>query len=235
MLYKVSDDEPFRQIVESWISRLRLEVKERPDLEASVRLKCAATAIHEGIAHPHDEPAIAQNVRDTVTEFNEAFTTWALTLLPGEMDLLLPPKSEVLLLEECIRLTPVLKSGVGGEGETLPDFCNGQFRVSEWVTDMAFSNGGRFSHNSIGPIPYFIVIFESGEIGAGTELRLVKPTVTENALTLPYQLLDVDSDPLTIEFSFLFDQPMHVRTLALMALLGSWRLDLLTVKQRRSS
>lgn len=147
---EMSQNEEVTRLVDLRMNGLRVELKERSDIAGPVRLVHTAAVIHKAIGQSADESEIVEGVRKATREATETIGRWTRTLLPGEVELLRPPEAQTLLLEECVRLTPSVKTGPGGEGATLPDSFHGDFLVPDCVADMAFADGGRFSHNSIG-------------------------------------------------------------------------------------
>ena len=110
-----------------------------------------------------------------------------------------------------------------------PETFHGDLQIPNWLMDMVFAHGGRFSHNSIGPMAYLVVIFEPNEVPAALDLKLLTPTVNDDKLVLSYHVQDIADDVMSVSFTFQFRAPEHLRTLALMGMSGSWRLDLLAV------
>ena len=114
VIVELSNCKTVREEVETSIKDLRIELKERADIERFARVFYTTSSIYKSAGKLCGEPILAQKVRDTLRDIPELFRDRLRQLLPGEVDLLHDPESQLLLLEECIRLTPVTKSGAEG-------------------------------------------------------------------------------------------------------------------------
>ena len=140
-------------------------------------------------------------------------------------------------LERSLELVPIVRfesppisSGVfiGVPAERL----NGEDYIPHWLQEAVFTNGGRFMHNSLGPVPYLFVVLEPDEsYAAGTQVGIAEPTITDTEVMLTFVLNDGD-DPINFDYHFLVEKAESLRTLILITILQSFRFSILISDQR---
>lgn len=161
---------------------------------------------------------------------------WSNKLFCWEQSFIVPKETRQAKLERSLELVPIVRIEspsnssevtIGVPAERL----NGQDYIPLWLQEAVFTKGGRFMHNSLGPVPYLFVVLESDEsYVASKQVGIAEPTVSGNEVVLTFVLNDAD-DPINFQYHFLVNKAESLRTLILIATLQSFRFSVLVSDQ----
>ena len=154
---------------------------------------------------------------------------WMRGLSAEESHCFLPVTREVQHLQECLAAGPVMHLNKEGEIGPPTEIVDGIVRPPGWLIDNVFSMGGRFGHESLGPIPYLWIVFEPNELQARPDKIGLRLSQSTEEFIIHVHVLDDDTDPVVSTFHFLLESARNMHTLALISQCRGFRLDLLEV------
>jgi CHAT domain-containing protein len=228
-------ESPVRTTVEQRVRSLPPGITRRIDLRGLVSL---ATRLNALKAASESRDDLKQTRSAAELERNLAVVKrWLGGLFFWERDLLLQPRPDDALIEQCLRLMPLVKRESSDySNEKLlgvpAEAIGGEEYIPNWLQDYVFSMGGRFSQNSLGPLPYLFVALDPHEYpNVPAKIGVLPPRCTPASAILPIRLVEDSGDDGQLDFIFPLKSPESLRTLMLVVATSGCRFDILKPTQ----
>ena len=238
-LRKIAGMKDFRTKVEAALTSCPPALHERDDLVAMARYLATSNAIAERLNDTSGwrDPVVDVAV-DQLNEALEAAGEVLLSLSPYERSLVEPVSEVEALFARAmdVRRNTVFLGDAGG-ANALPDRVLGEWRVTQWLANYVYLQGGRIQRRSAGPMAYWALVLEEADEGAAIAELLADPdwmpggglVKTDALASFRLEFADDPSDPLLLEFTY-GDNPEALLDLVTLVQARRVRLDVFAIR-----
>ena len=224
-----------REIIRQRLLKLPTDLLNRPDLLQLAEFLHTVQVLQRSVRYVFDE-ILVHEILPILEDAKSSIGNILKQLPSKELELFAPVEEGINLINQILDDTPTLPSGnKQNEASTLPRYVGGSLLLPIWIEDYVLGSGGRFGHNSVGPVPYLFAVIDPPTSPKDiSRIGIASLIINNDRLLLPVHIFDTLDDPMVADFDFHLESTTHLHTLMLIASTKSFRFDLFSVDEIES-